>query len=186
MERQSLSGRARQEATELTANAVAQYPCWISRRSAFRPKFSPTIPVMLASGGHRLDVRIRISAIIIGRHPCVVRQRIGIESGRSPRIKTHSIRHFTSPHIPSQVERYRTDLRKSTETQQCLNQPALRHRGLNERRKQRMRLERPRLQLGVELHADEPGWSSYSTISGSTPSGDSPEKRRPCCSSRSL
>ena len=30
------------------------------------------------------------------------------------------------------------------------------------------------------------GWSSYSTISGSTPSGDRPEKRRPCCSSRSL
>src|SRR5205085_7459669 len=30
------------------------------------------------------------------------------------------------------------------------------------------------------------GWSSYSTISGKTPSGDRPEKRRPCCSSRSL
>src|SRR6267142_2264230 len=30
------------------------------------------------------------------------------------------------------------------------------------------------------------GWSSYSTISGSTPSGERPEKRRPCCSSRSL
>src|SRR4029077_20047070 len=27
------------------------------------------------------------------------------------------------------------------------------------------------------------GWSSYSTISGKIPSGDSPEKRRPCCSS---
>src|ERR1700730_11025794 len=30
------------------------------------------------------------------------------------------------------------------------------------------------------------GWSSYSTISGSTPSGDRPENFRPCCSSRSL
>ena len=30
------------------------------------------------------------------------------------------------------------------------------------------------------------GWSSYSTISGRMPSGDSPENRRPCCSSRSL
>src|ERR1700682_6036665 len=30
------------------------------------------------------------------------------------------------------------------------------------------------------------GWSSYSTISGSTPSGDGPENRKPCCSSRSL
>src|SRR5258707_1514593 len=30
------------------------------------------------------------------------------------------------------------------------------------------------------------GWSSYSTISRSTPSGERPEKRRPCCSSRSL
>jgi hypothetical protein len=29
-----------------------------------------------------------------------------------------------------------------------------------------MRRERPRFQLGVELHADEPGWSSYSMISG--------------------
>src|ERR1700693_1051720 len=30
------------------------------------------------------------------------------------------------------------------------------------------------------------GWSSYSTISGNTPSGDIPENFKPCCSSRSL
>src|SRR3954470_22350605 len=38
-----------------------------------------------------------------------------------------------------------------------LHQPALRDRGLDEGRKQRVRLEGPRLQLGMELHADEPG-----------------------------
>src|SRR5207302_10125074 len=38
-----------------------------------------------------------------------------------------------------------------------LHQPALHHRGLDEGRKQRVRLKGPRLQLGVELHADEPG-----------------------------
>src|SRR5713101_6559896 len=30
------------------------------------------------------------------------------------------------------------------------------------------------------------GWSSYSTISGSTPSGERPENLKPCCSSRYL
>ena len=30
------------------------------------------------------------------------------------------------------------------------------------------------------------GWSAYSMISGSTPSGDMPQKRMPCCSSRPL
>ena len=38
-----------------------------------------------------------------------------------------------------------------------LHQPALLHRGPDEGREQRVRLERPRLQLGMELHADEPG-----------------------------
>ena len=37
------------------------------------------------------------------------------------------------------------------------NQPRLHHRRLNERREQRMRLERPRFQFGMELHPDEPG-----------------------------
>ncbi len=39
-----------------------------------------------------------------------------------------------------------------------------------------MRIERLRFQLGMELHADEPGMVGTSTISGSTPSGDMPEK----------
>src|SRR5262245_66593011 len=38
-----------------------------------------------------------------------------------------------------------------------LHQPALLHRSPDERGEQRMRLERPRFELGVELHADEPG-----------------------------
>ena len=38
-----------------------------------------------------------------------------------------------------------------------LYQPALHHRGLNERGEQRMRLERARFQFGMELHPDEPG-----------------------------
>ena len=39
------------------------------------------------------------------------------------------------------------------------------------------------LELGVELDADEPGWSETSTISGRRPSGDMPEKQSPCFSS---
>src|ERR1700749_2178179 len=38
-----------------------------------------------------------------------------------------------------------------------LHQPALHDSRLDEGRKQRMRLKGPRLQLGMELHADEPG-----------------------------
>src|SRR5664280_1979867 len=38
-----------------------------------------------------------------------------------------------------------------------LHQPALLDRRADERGEQRMRLERSRFQLGVELHADEPG-----------------------------
>src|SRR6266496_2806672 len=38
-----------------------------------------------------------------------------------------------------------------------LHQPALLHRRLDEGGEQRVRLERPGFQLGVELHADEPG-----------------------------
>ena len=38
-----------------------------------------------------------------------------------------------------------------------LNQPALLHRRRNERREQRMRVEGAGFELGVELHADEPG-----------------------------
>ena len=38
-----------------------------------------------------------------------------------------------------------------------LYQPALLHRRLDEGGEQRMRRERPRFQLGMELHADEPG-----------------------------
>src|SRR3954468_24188404 len=37
-----------------------------------------------------------------------------------------------------------------------LHQPALLDRGADERREQRVRLERPRFQLGMILHADEP------------------------------
>ncbi len=40
---------------------------------------------------------------------------------------------------------------------QKLHQPALVYGGADERRKQRMRLERARFQLGMKLHADEPG-----------------------------
>src|SRR5258705_9974610 len=40
--------------------------------------------------------------------------------------------------------------------------------------------------LGGNCTPMNQGWSSYSTISGSTPSGERPEKRTPCCSSRSL
>jgi hypothetical protein len=39
----------------------------------------------------------------------------------------------------------------------ALHQPALHHRRLNEGCKQGMRLKGPRLQFGMELHADEPG-----------------------------
>ena len=39
----------------------------------------------------------------------------------------------------------------------ALHQPALHHRRLDERGEQWVGLERPRFQLGVELHADEPG-----------------------------
>ena len=39
----------------------------------------------------------------------------------------------------------------------ALNQPALHHRRLDEGGEQRVRRERARLQLGMELHADEPG-----------------------------
>src|SRR5918995_5546618 len=41
----------------------------------------------------------------------------------------------------------------------CLasNQPRLSHGGSDERREQRMRSKRLRLQFGMELHADEPG-----------------------------
>src|SRR5882724_3200742 len=38
-----------------------------------------------------------------------------------------------------------------------LHQPALIHRCADEGREQRVRLERPRFQLGMELHADKPG-----------------------------
>src|SRR5262245_26902034 len=38
-----------------------------------------------------------------------------------------------------------------------LHQPALVYRSPDERGEQRMRLKRPRFELGVELHADEPG-----------------------------
>src|SRR6266849_4617494 len=38
-----------------------------------------------------------------------------------------------------------------------LHQPALLHRRLDKRGEQRVRRERPRFQLGVELHADKPG-----------------------------
>jgi len=38
-----------------------------------------------------------------------------------------------------------------------LHQPALVDRRADERCEQRMRLERPRLQLGMKLHADKPG-----------------------------
>jgi molecular chaperone IbpA len=44
---------------------------------------------------------------------------------------------------------------------------------------QRVRLERPALQLRVILHADEPRMVRVSTISGSSPSGDMPEKTAP-------
>lgn len=39
----------------------------------------------------------------------------------------------------------------------ALHQPALVHRRADEGGKKRVRLERPRLELGMELHADEPG-----------------------------
>jgi hypothetical protein len=39
-----------------------------------------------------------------------------------------------------------------------------------------MRLEGPALQLGMILHADEPGMVGIFDVSGSTPSGDMPEK----------
>jgi hypothetical protein len=39
----------------------------------------------------------------------------------------------------------------------ALDQPALVDRSTDERGKKRVRLERPRLELGVELHPDEPG-----------------------------
>src|SRR3954447_25172377 len=38
-----------------------------------------------------------------------------------------------------------------------LDQPALRHRGLDKRREQGMRFERARFQLGMELDPNEPG-----------------------------
>ena len=45
-----------------------------------------------------------------------------------------------------------------TEKGTCpLNQPALAHGGFDEGGKERVRIERLRFQLGMELHADEPG-----------------------------
>src|SRR5215207_1729148 len=63
----------------------------------------------------------------------------------SPRPVSHSMRADPPPQGAGE-ERARP----------YLHQPALRHRRLNERRKQRVRLERTRLQFGMELHADEP------------------------------
>ena len=58
-----------------------------------------------------------------------------------------------------------TDQRNRTTN---LHPPALLHRRRDERPEQRMRLERPRFQLRVELYADKPG-----VISGSSPLGAS-------------
>jgi len=67
-----------------------------------------------------------------------------------------------------------------------LHQSPLRQCRLDERGEQRMRLERPRFQLGMELHADEPRMVFVFDDLRQDAVGDMPEKRRPCCSSRSL